>query len=462
MDSKYEAPVGTLAAVDTAARISRRRVVQSFLVAGVGALLPARSWAKVAGANDRLNIASIGVGGKGWSDLTATAASPYVDVVALCDVDEGPKFMGQAAMKYPGAARFTDWRRLFDEAKDVDAVIVSTPDHMHAPIVMPALQLGKHVQCQKPLTHTVFEARQLKLGARRAKVVTQMGNQIQSHVAYRTAVATVHQGTIGKVREVISWQSGAMPWMKVPDRPAGEDPVPGELHWDNWIGVAPVRPYKEVIYHSFNWRAFQDFSNGELGDFGCHILDPVFMALELTAPKTIRAEAPQMNKECWPKNATVYYEFPGTSRTVGDTIKLTWFDGEGILPPRELLEVPADYKIPPAGSLLKGEKGSLVIPHVAMPQLLPVDNFKEFKFPEVGERNHYTSWADACRGVGATTSHFDYAAPLTETVLLGTIAVRLPQQKLNWDAEALKITNSTAANALLTKPYRAGWEVKWG
>lgn len=466
-DSSSRASQPSPAIVDAAvpqaspARTSRRTFVQTLVVAGAGVILPARSWARAAGANSRLRVASVGTGGKGNSDLTSIAASPNVDVVALCDVDETKPHLGWAAEKYPSAARYTDWRRLLDEARNFDAVIVSTPDHMHAPISMAAMQLGKHVHCQKPLTHTVFEARQMRLAAKRAKVVTQMGNQIQSHEAYRTAVALVHGGAIGKVQEVYSWQSGAMRWLMESDRPAGSDPVPETLHWDEWLGVAPTRPYRKTIYHSFNWRGWQDFSNGQLGDFGCHILDPVFMALELTAPTTIRAEAPPINREVWTKNATVHYEFPGTAQTAADKIRLTWYEGEGVLPPRELLGVSADFKLPGSGSLLKGEKGSLLIPHVAMPQLLPEKNFADYKLPQVGHRDHYISWADACRGEGTTTSHFDYAGPLTEAVLLGTIAIRVPRETLQWDTAALKITNSAAANALLTKPYRQGWEVKW-
>ena len=443
-------------------RSSRRAFVQSLVAAGATALLPAKSWARLGGANNRLNVACVGTGGKGWSDLTSIAASPHVNVAALCDIDESMPFLGRAAEKYPAAARFTDWRRLLDEAATFDAVIVATPDHMHAPISMAAMQLGKHVHCQKPLTHTVYEARQMRLAARRAKVVTQMGNQIQSHAAYRTAVALVHSGIIGKVQEVFSWQSGDLRWMMETDRPKGTDPVPATLHWDEWLGVAPARPYKNTIYHSFNWRAWQDFSNGQLGDFGCHILDPVFMALELTAPLTIRAEAPPINREVWTNSSTVQYEFPGTARTAGDKIRVTWYDGKGAFPPREQMGVAPGVMLPGSGSLLKGEKGSLIIPHVDMPRLLPVDEFANFKIPDAGHRDHYISWADACRGEGTTTSHFDYAGPLTETVLLGTIAIRMPRETLNWDSSSLKITNSDAANALLTKSYRPGWEVKWG
>ena len=440
---------------------SRRQFMKQMAVAGTALSFPAISYSRVLGANDRLRVASVGTGGKGWSDLIATAASPHVDVVALCDIDESAQFLGRAAEKYPKAQRFTDFRKLLDDHKAIDAVIVSTPDHMHAPVSLPAMQLGKHVQCQKPLTHTVFEARQMRLAATKYKVVTQMGNQIQSHEAYRTAVKLVQDGVIGKVKEVHSWQSGAMSWIKVDDRPAGSQPVPETVHWDEWIGVAPMRPYQPVIYHSFNWRAWQDFSNGQLGDFGCHILDPVFTALKLTAPLTIKAVAPPINNEIWNKSSTVSYEFPGTEYTTGKTIKVTWYDGEGKFPPLEGLGLPDKYKLPGSGSVLVGEKGSLVIPHVAMPQLFPEEKFADFKIPVVPARDHYISWADACRGEDKTTSHFDYSGPLTETILLGTIAVRLPEQQLTWNAEKMELTGSPKAQGLLTKPYRKGWEPQW-
>lgn len=442
-------------------RASRRQFLKQVAVAGAGLSIPAASWSRVLGANGQLRVASVGCGGKGWSDLTATAASPHVQVVALCDIDETKPHLGQAAERYPQARKFTDWRKLFDEHKDFDAVIVSTPDHMHAPVSLPAMQLGKHVQCQKPLTHTVFEARQMRLAAKKYNVVTQMGNQIQSHEAYRTATKLVHDGVIGKVKEVHSWQSGKMGWILVDDRPAGSEPIPETLHWDEWLGVAPQRPYVPKIYHSFNWRAWQDFSNGQLGDFGCHILDPVFTSLKLTAPLSIKAEAAPMNREIWYKQSTVAYEFPGTEYTAGKTIKVTWYDGDGKFPSRDAIGVSADYKLPGSGSILLGEKGSLVIPHVAMPQLLPAEKFADFKIPVVPARDHYISWADACRGEDKTTSHFDYAGPLSETVLLGTIAIRLAGTALAWNAEKMELTGSPHAQGLLTKSYRTGWQPKW-
>jgi predicted dehydrogenase len=438
---------------------SRRQFL--FQAAGGISALAASSWSHVHGASEKLRVAAVGVGRKckGWSDLTSVAASPQVEVAALCDVDESRDYLGHAAEKFPRAKRFTDWRKLFEQDRTFDAVIVATPDHMHAPIALPAMQLGKHVFCEKPLTHSLFEARQMRLAAKKYRVVTQMGNQIQSHEAYRTAVKLLHDGAIGKVKEVHSWQSGRLGWMLVDDRPAGADPTPEKLHWDDWLGVAPVRPYKERIYHPFNWRAWQDFSNGQLGDFGCHILDPVFLGLKLTAPTSVRAKAPALNREVWAKYATVRYVFPGTDLTAGRTLKLTWYDGEGKMPPRESLGLAAHVKLPGSGSLLLGKKGTLIIPHVGMPQLVPAEG--PGKIEKEPSRDHYITWADACRGVGSTTSNFDYAGPLTEAVLLGSLAIRVRETTLQWDAAALKVTNSSAANAMVRKAYRKGWEPAW-
>jgi len=437
--------------------LNRRGFLKSSALAG--AALSLGSFRPVLAApSSKLNLASVGVGGKGWSDLVSIAASPHVNVVALCDVDESKEHLGRAAEKYPHAQRYSDWRKMLEQ-KDIDAVQVSTPDHMHAPIALAAMALGKHVYCQKPLTHTIFEARTMAQAAAKAKVVTQMGNQIQSHAFYRTATQIVHDGLIGKVKEVYSWQSGTPSWRAWKDRPAGSDPVPSTLHWDEWLGVAPERPYLDKCYAPFNWRNWQDFGTGQLGDFGCHILDPVFTSLKLTAPISLVGHAPKLNKEVWPDHSSVQYIFPATEYTAGKTIRVTWLDKPGVTPPVEKLSLPEGTKLPHAGSALIGEKGVLVIPHVAAPQLYPQEKFAEMDIPKVAERNHYTSWADACRGEGYTTSLFSYSGPLTETVLLGTIANRFPGEKLEWDAAGLKFTNSDAANQWLTKPYRRGWEL---
>lgn len=441
--------------------LQRRSFLKASAFIGTACGFTAASWNRVWGANEKLRVASIGTGGKGWSDLTGVAASPQVAVVALCDIDSSAQHLGKAAEKYPQAQQFSDWRKLLDQSSSIDGVIVSTPDHMHAPIALPAMHLGKHVFCQKPLTHTVFEARQMQVVAKRNKLVTQMGNQIQSHEFYRMAVQLVHDGALGKVHTVHAWQSGRMGWRLAEDRPAGADPIPDTVKWNEWLGVAPERPYKKQLYHSFNWRGWVDFSNGQLGDFGCHILDPVFMALKLTAPIRVQAEAPEMNREVWPLSATVNYLFPKTELTLGENVKVTWYDGEGRKPVQEAIGLPANYALPGSGSVLLGEKGSLVIPHVGAPKLFPEDKFADYKLPMPGHRDHYVQWADACRGEGQTTSHFGYSANLTETVLLGTIAIRRRGEELLWNSADLKFTNSKAADELLSKPYRQGWEPKW-
>lgn len=441
---------------------SRRDFLRSATVAGTALGLSASSYSRVYGANERLNLAAIGTGGKGESDLNGVAASSAVQVVALCDIDSSKKHLGWAAEKYKGARKVTDWRELLDSSKDIDAVTVSTPDFMHAPISLAAMQLGKHVFCQKPLTHTVFEARQMRLMATKNKLVTQMGNQIQSHGFYRTAVAWVHSGLIGKVSEVHSWQGGSPSWPRAIDRPAGSDPLPPHVAWELWQGVAADRPYKEGMYHPFNWRGWQAYGTGQLGDFGCHILDPVFKALKLTAPLEITASAPKMHAETWTDRAQIRYRFPSTQYTTGPSIKVTWYDAAGAQPPRELLgHVPADFKLPAAGSVLVGEKGSLVIPHVAEPKLFPTENYSSKELPKVESVDHYVQWGDACRGVGQTTSSFDFSGPLTETVLLGTVALRDPEKMLAWNTESMRITNMPSAEKWLKKEYRKGWEPHW-
>jgi hypothetical protein len=284
-----------------------------------------------------------------------------------------------------------------------------------------------------------------------------MGNQIQSHPVYRTAVKLLQDGVIGKVREVHAWQSGDMDWLPKNGHVEGSDPVPSTLDWDLWLGVAPERPYKTGLYHPHRWRGWQDFGGGQLADFGCHILDPVFMGLGLGAPITIEADAPPIDDQIWAPRSTVAYEFPGTHRTVGESLSLTWRDGNGHKPKRKALGLPRDYKVPHAGSCLIGETGTMVIPHYDLPVLFPKEKFAEFKMPEVGEVNHYTSWVDACLGDGQTSSHFGYAGPLTEAVHLGVVAIQFPKEQLQWNAKAGEITHHADATARLTKEYRDGW-----
>ena len=369
--------------------------------------------------------------------------------------------LGRAAEQYPQAQRFTDWRRLLDRSNALrrgdrlDARSYARADRLAA------LQLGKHVFCQKPLTHTVFEARQMRRAAEKAGVVTQMCNQIQSHAFYRTAVKLVHDGAIGKVKEVHSWQSGPMRWLLVDDRPAGADPVPEGLHWDDWLGVAPARPYKEKIYHPFTWRAWQDFSNGQLGDFGCHILDPVFMALGLTAPTTIRAEAPALPREVWTQRSTVQYEFPGTEHTAGETIKLTWYDGEGHLPPREAHGLPEGFTLPGSRLGAGGREG-----HAAHPARRRAPSSSPRRRSPACNRGGAV--ARPLRRVGRRLPRRGQDDVVRSTTparsprpcCWAPIAIRVPGETLRWDAGP-QDHQLSAANDLLRKSYRKGWEPAW-
>lgn len=439
-----------------ALRTTRRVFLKQVAMAGAVAPLVLTAGARGA-AGGKLRHASIGVGGMGEGDLGQIGGHPDVRIVALCDVDRGR--LEQAAKKHPDATLYQDWRELLQkEGEGIDSVNVTTPDHMHAPIAMSAIRKGKHVFCEKPLTHEVFEARQLTLEARKAGVVTQMGIQIHSHMAYRGAVRMLRDGAIGKVREWHSWCSakGSSPGLV---RPEGEDPVPPHVAWDLWLGVAPPRPYKEAVYHPGSWRKWQDFGCGALGDFGCHIFDPIFTALGIGAPLTVHAEPQEVGREVWPVSQTVNYMFPGTSMTAGKTISATWRDG-GLKPSRDLAPLSEEQALPDSGSLIIGEEGVMLLPHYDEALLLPADKYKDYQKPEPERVNHYTQWVEACLEGKQAPAHFDYAGPLTEAVLVGNVAARLAGQALEWNATALKFANSPEADALLRRPYRPDWHVE--
>jgi len=414
-------------------------------------------------ANGKLNHAAIGVDGQGWSDLTQIASHPQCEIVAICDVDTAR--MAKAAAKFPNARKYQDWRELLEKEGDkIDSVNVTVPDHMHAPISISAMNMGKHCYTEKPLTHEVYEARQMRLAAEKNKVVTQMGNQIHSSIEYRSGAILIQQGAIGKIKEVHAWSGAKFPQR---GRPAGEDIVPKTLDWDKWVGVAPMRPYKNGIYHPFKWRSWIDFGGGAIGDFGCHILDTPFKALQLTAPTTIKATVPQdwadkaeWHTEHWPDWEIFEYSFPGTKYTAGDKIKVTWYDGEK-KPPRELFPFEKeDRGIPGGGSLFIGETGTLMLPHVGGPQLVPYSKNKGLKRPKLEGMSHYHSFVDGCLGKGTPGSNFGFAGPLTEAVLLGNVANRFAGKELAWDSKALKVTNVDDANKLIRREYREGWQVE--
>jgi predicted dehydrogenase len=384
------------------AQPNRRRFLRSAAAVSAPLFVPASVLSR--SPNGKLNHACIGVDGMGWGDLVELASHERLQVVAICDVDVSR--MEKASQRFPQARRYQDWRELLDaEADRIDSLNVTVPDHMHAPISMSAMQRGKHVYCQKPLTHNVAEARALRLAAQRAGVTTQMGNQIQSHGFYRTAVAMIQQGMIGKIKELHAWTSAQFPQR---GRPVEQDPLPRMLDWDKWLGVAPVRPFKSGVYHPFNWRGWQDFGGGAIGDFGCHILDSPFKALGLTAPTSVRAEVPSewadnesWNRENWPDWEMIHYQFPGTTMTAQSTLDVFWYDG-GKQPEVELFGFEqADRRPPGSGSLWVGEDGKLLLPHVGEPELLPGSKQAAAPRPQVVGMNHYHAFVDACLGRAA-------------------------------------------------------------
>jgi hypothetical protein len=423
----------------------------------VGVAFPWISRLGAASANELLNHASFGASGMAAADLDALMDTKLVRLIAVADVD-----MPRAEAlkkKFPDIRIYQDWRMLLDkEQKNIESVNVSTPDHMHAAIALAALQLGKHVYGQKPLTQNVYEARQVTLQARKSGVVTQMGIQIHSNVEYRTAVKLIQDLVIGKIKEVHSW-SGKK-WGDLDPLPDRSDPVPEGLNWDFWLGVASKRPYINGYYHPGNWRKRLDFGTGTFGDMGCHIYDPVFKALALTAPLSLHSEGMAPNHHNWAINALIHYVFPGNEYTADKTVKVTWYDGD-MRPSPEVRSLVKIEQFPDQGSLFIGTQGVLLLPHIGMPRLYPEEKFDDYKMPVLSNQNHWQQFVQACRGEGKTSAHFDYSGPLTETVLLGGVATRFPKQTLEWNAAKLCFTNVNDANRYLRRDYRTGWEPKW-
>jgi predicted dehydrogenase len=406
--------------------------------------------------NSVLQHASFGAAGMAWEDLRQLAKSKRLRLVAVAEVDL--RRTVELRKLFPHTLIYQDWRELLDRhGKNIDSVNVSTPDHMHAPMAMSALQLGKHVYCQKPLTHDLHEARMLTEYARWKGVVTQMGIQIHSSSFYRMAVLLVQAGAIGKVKEVHSWVGNA--WGDPAARPEVSDPVPTGFDWDLWLGVCASRPYiGKEYYHPVNWRKRLDFGTGSLGDMACHIFDPVFGALELTAPLSVRSVGAAPTQWNWALNSQVQYVFPGTAHTADKTIPVTWYDGSQ-RPPQAIRALLEGDDFPGAGSIFVGTQGVLVLPHVARPLLYPDKKFKNLKFPDVKEEDHWGRYVEACLGGERTTAGFDYSGPLAEAVLVGTVALRFPQTTLHWNAPALTFAEA-APNQFIRRQYRAGWAVK--
>ncbi len=442
-----------------------------------GALLGLRG---ATSPNQKLNLAAIGIGGQGGDDLSRMESE---NIVALCDVDQN--HAAHVFKKYPRAKPFTDYRQMLDQIKEIDAVVVATPDHHHAFAAMEAIKRGKHVYCEKPLTHSVWEARQLSRAAQEAKVATQMGNQGQASEQTRRLCEYVWAGTIGKVREAHIWtdrpSQGLLDeyWPQGVAHPKETPPVPATLDWDLWIGPAPMRPYHPA-YLPFKWRGWWDFGTGALGDMGCHAMDPVFRALKLGAPTSVQAASTRVNEETYPLGSMITFQFPARPalpQSVNCHVKeltgpaaggvemppctVTWYDG-GLRPPRPD-GLPDGVIMGANGRLLLGENGFI----------LGNNLYPESRVKAAGEiartiprsAGHYEEWIESCKGGKPAGSNFDWAGPLTESVLLGNVALRFQLReeltvcKLLWDSPGLKFTNLEDANKFLRREYRAGWKL---
>jgi predicted dehydrogenase len=421
--------------------------------------------------NGKMNVAVIGAGGKGSSD-TDDVAKLGENIIALCDVDKNT--LAKRGQVYPSAKQYQDYRKMLDEmGKEIDAVIVSTPDHHHAVAAALAMRMGKHAYVQKPLTHSVYEARLLRDLAKKHKVATQMGNQGSSLPGLRRAVEVIQGGAIGPVREVHVWSNRPI-WPQGLGRPEGEDPVPDHLDWDLFLGPAQKRPFKADVYHPFKWRGWQDFGTGALGDMACHTANMPFRALKLGYPTEIEAESTGMNKETYPKSSKIRFEFP--AREGMPALRFWWYDGgwkpsdgiaervlDHIATQKDREGKPRERKLPGSGCLLIGDKGHLFSPddYGAQFHLLPQKDFEGFEGPAESiprSPGHYKEWVEACRGGAPAYSNFDIAAYLTEIILLGCVALRTGK-KLEWDGPKMKAKNAPESAQYVKRDYRKGWQI---
>ncbi|MFQ6036133.1 MAG: Gfo/Idh/MocA family protein [Sedimentisphaerales bacterium] len=407
---------------------------------------------------NKLNIAGIGVGGRGSGDLQAVSSE---NIVVLCDVDAD---RAKATFKkYPRAKRYKDFRKMLEkEDKNIDAVVIATPDHVHAVAAITAMKMGKHVYCEKPMAHTIFEAREMTRVARQMRVVTQMGNQGHGGEGLRLTYEFIHDGAIGTVREVHVWTDRpGVPerawWPQGVDRPKDTPPVPDTLDWDVWLGPAPWRAYHPA-YVPFKWRGWFDFGSGAMGDMAVHNADPAFFALDLDAPTKVEAQSSPVNNETFPKWSIITYYFPAKGSR--PPVKLVWYDG-GKLPPRPE-ELEERRKLGSNGILFIGDKGKLLGPsHAGVPRLIPESKMKEYgRPPRMLERSigHHKEWIQACKDNKPENakSGFWYSGPFTEALLVGNLAVRLGRP-VEWDAKKMRSPNAPEADNYITKFYRLGW-----
>ena len=433
--------------------LSRRRFLGTSAAFAGPLIMPSGSlFGRKISPNEKLNIGVIGAGGKGTADSEGVMSE---NIVALCDVDE--RTLRARKGRFPKAQTFSDYRVMLEKIGDkLDAVTVSTPDHHHFPASMLAMELGLHVYVQKPLAHTVWQAREMLKLSRQKKVITQMGNQGHAYSSTRKLVEVVRSGIIGEVKEAHVWTDRPI-WPQGMDRPEGFKPVPEYLDWDLWLGPAPERPYHDG-YHPFKWRGFWDFGTGALGDMGCHNMDAAFWALDLGAPTSVRADVSGLNKDTAPKWSVIRYEFP--ARGNKPPVILSWYDG-GKKPSPDII---GEKSLPRNGSLIVGSKATIAFREWNPNGFRVLSEGKELKyddpdpiFPRVGD-NPYKEWINACKGGSLCLSNFEYSVPLTEMVLLGNVALRAGK-RIDWDSENMKAKGNADVDHLIRSTARKGWGV---
>ena len=445
--------------------LSRRRFLQTAAVAGLAAPFVGPSDLRAASPNGKLSHACIGTGGMGAGDLENFLSHPKVQITALCDVDANT--LKAAAKKAPGARLYSDWRELLEKEGDkIDSVNTAVPDHNHFVISHSAIQRGKHVYCQKPLCHDVAEVRQLTEAAAKKGVVTQLGTQMASGYGDRATVQLLQSGAIGEVTH--AYLSANRPGIEM-YRPKGPRPAQGEappphLNWDVWIGTAPMRPFVPGLYHTMKWRGWLDFGTGWSGDIGCHIFNSLWKGMKMQPPASVSARAqeswtnsPERRADTWPQSNHITWTFPGNNLTGGKEWIVEWFDGE-FWAPEEIRKLYSVQDYPTESAMIIGTKGALLLPSGRGPLLLPEEKFKDVVKPKIAARNHYHNFADAILEGGVSESPFSIVGPMTEAILLGTVALRVPGQTLKWDAPGLKFPGQPEAEKLLKRQYREGWK----
>lgn len=440
--------------------LSRRNFIKANSALAGFSILPSGLWSS--SPNSKLATAHIGIGGKGYTDTSQIAEDPRTEVVGLCDVDlqrlhgkdERLAKRGREQLNFPSAKKYQDYREMLSALGDkIDAVSISTPDHTHYPATLAAMEMGKHVYTQKPLTHNIQEARHLMKVARKNGVVTQMGIQNKATQGYRMATHFIRSGIIGKIAKVYVWSHKDWGYDGAPY--TGADPVPDYLNWNLWLGTAPERAYHEDKYHPGQWRRYLDYGTGTLGDMGVHIFDTPFDSLRLEPPIWAEARCRESNNFSLPTQSIIRLGFEPTALTTND-FEWTWWDGAMSPPIGPDLDLPGGEPLPKQGAMFVGEEGRMLLPHIAGPRFFPKSIYDTLKKPDLALRvNHYGKWIDAIYGSNENPSaHFDYSGKMIESVLLGTIAGRFPGKRIQWDSIQGKVTNLPEANQFVAMRHR--------